>query len=146
MNTIQKPRNSSLDVLRILSMLLIILLHSIIHSDLETAIVPGTGIFYIEKYIQSMSQVCVNLYILISGYFMINTEFKCSKLFLLWIEAVFYSIGIKVILMAGGAIDFSAVSLVSCLFPITTGRYWFLTIYFGLYLLAPFLNIAIKNM
>lgn len=42
--------------------------------------------------------------------------------------------------MACGVIPFSITSLLSCFFPIFTGRYWFISIYFAMYLLSPFLN------
>ncbi len=46
--------------------------------------------------------------------------------------------------MLSGTEPISMVSLASCLIPITTGRYWFITIYFGMYLLSPFLNAVIR--
>lgn len=48
--------------------------------------------------------------------------------------------------MITGRIPFSPLSLASCFFPVVTGRYWFFTIYFGMYLLSPFYNIAVKSM
>jgi hypothetical protein len=61
-------------------------------------------------------------------------------------EATFYSFVLKLIFMLIGVDDFSIVSLASCFLPITTGRYWFLTIYVGMYLISPFLNILINAM
>lgn len=75
-----------------------------------------------------------------------NSRFRPEKLVSLWIEVVFYSLIIKIIMMILGEIPFSLVSLISCFAPILTGRYWFVTIYFGMYLLSPFYNIAIKAM
>ncbi len=141
-----KPRNMGLECLRILSMFLIILLHSIDHSSLLENLIPGTVLYAWEKLFYSLCQVCVNCFVMISGYFLVNSKFRISKLVNIWIQVVFYSLGIKSILMVLGVIPFSAISLVSCLFPVLTGRYWFVTIYFGLYLLFPFLNILVKAM
>lgn len=141
-----KKRNIGLDLLRICSMLMIILLHSIDHSGLYEKLIPGEGIYYYEIFLFILVQVCVNCFVLISGYFLVKSEFKIKKLAQLWIEVVFYSLVIKLILMAAGEIPFSVGSLISCFVPITTGRYWFITIYFGMYLLAPFYNITISNM
>ena len=135
-------RNVNLDLLRILSMLLIILLHSIDHTGILEA---GSDLFYI-RFEYMLVQVCVNCYVLISGYFLVTSRFRISKLVQLWMETVFYSLTIKVVFMAAGAAPFSALSLISCLFPVLTGRYWFVTIYVGMYLLSPFLNIAIRAM
>lgn len=142
-----KPRNANMDLLRIFSMFLIILLHSIDHSGvLEQAGSSSLGINLWVQFTYMLTQVCVNIYVLISGYFLVNSKFRLQKLVALWLEVVFYSVSIRLIFMFFGYTPFSIVSLVSCLVPVFTGRYWFITIYFGLYLIFPFLNIAIKAM
>lgn len=139
-------RNISLEWLRIVSMLMIILLHSIDHSGVLKNLKFGSVLYWYERFIYGLVQVCVNCFVLISGYFLVKTEFKLKKLFSLWIEVVFYSLVIKMIMIALGEYPLSVVSLISCFAPILTGRYWFVTIYFGMYLLSPFLNIAIYAM
>lgn len=134
----------SLEWLRICSMLMIILLHSIDHSGVLENLKAGSALYYAEWFLYAAVQVCVNCFVLISGYFLVTARFKPAKLVLLWMEVVFYSGVIKVILMATGQIPVSITSLVSCLIPVFTGRYWFVTIYFGMYLLSPFLNVGIR--
>lgn len=141
-----EKRNMGLEWLRICSMFMIILLHSIDHSGLYGTLEEGTLLYTYEQFIYALVQVCVNCFVLISGYFLVQSQFKLRKLISLWIEVVFYSLMIKVIMMAIGEIPFSIASLISCFIPIMTGRYWFVTIYFGMYLLFPFYNIAIKAM
>lgn len=144
--TVQKTqRNVSLDLLRILSMLLIIFLHSIDHSGvLEQAENCGTSMYLYVRYMYALCQVCVNLYIMLSGYFMITSKFRLQKLISLWMEAAFYSFIFKLLFMLTGAESFSVTSLASCFFPILTGRYWFLTIYVGMYALSPFMNMLVR--
>jgi len=101
--------------------------------------------FYV-RFTYALCQVCVNIYVMLSGYFMINSKFRLHKLVTLWMEAAFYSFVLKLVFMLLGSEAFSIVSLVSCFFPILTGRYWFLTIYVGMYLLSPFMNILIRAM
>lgn len=140
-------RNASIEILRILSMLLIIFLHSIIHSGvLEASNDNGTMIFLWVRFTHMLTQVCVNVYVLISGYFLITSKFKLNKLVALWLEVVFYSVAIRLIFIAFGYKTFSIGSILSCFVPVFTGRYWFITIYFGLYLIFPFLNMLIKAM
>lgn len=146
METKAKERNIGFEVMRIVSMLLIILLHSIDHSGAYENLAAGSALYYIEHFFYAAVQVCVNCFILISGYFLVTSEFKPKKLISLWFEVVFYSAAIKIILMLFGEIEFSVTSLASCFVPILTGRYWFITIYFGMYLLSPFFNIAINAM
>lgn len=142
----KEERHIGLELLRIISMLMIILLHSIDHSGLLEKLVSGSMLYWYEWFIYAIVQVCVNCFVLISGYFLIQSKFKFEKLVMLWIEVVFYALVIKIVMMTLGEIPISVTSLVSCFVPILTGRYWFITIYFGMYLLSPFLNIGIKAM
>lgn len=147
MTLTKKPREANLDLLRIVSMLLIIFLHSIDHSGvLENAENCGTGMYFYVRFTYAMCMVCVNIYVMLSGFFMVNSKFRLQKLVALWMEASFYSLVLKLLFMLIGKESFSVVSLVSCFFPILTGRYWFLTIYVGMYLISPFLNILIHAM
>ena len=143
----KKQRNANLDLLRIVSMLLIIFLHSIDHSGvLENAANCTPLMYFYVRFTYAMCMVCVNIYVMLSGYFMVNSRFRLHKLVTLWMEAAFYSFVLKLVFMLTGADDFSLLSLASCFFPILTGRYWFLTIYVGMYLISPFLNILIHAM
>lgn len=147
MTTVKKQRSANLDLLRIVSMLLIVFLHSIDHSGvLENAENCGTGMYFYIRFAYGLCQVCVNIYIMLSGYFMIHSAFRLQKLAALWMEAAFYSVVLKLLFMVTGQEDFSILSLIGCFFPILTGRYWFLTIYVGMYLLSPFLNILIRSL
>lgn len=147
MTITKKTREANLDILRIISMLLIIFLHSIDHSGvLENAQNCSTLMYYYVRFTYALCMVCVNIYVMLSGYFMVTAKFKLNKLVTLWMEASFYSFVLKLVFMLIGKETFSVVSLVSCFFPILTGRYWFLTIYVGLYLVSPFLNILIQNL
>ncbi len=137
-------RQVNLDLLRCLAMILIVLFHSIIHSGVLEAVRPDHMVTYFYvRFSHALSLICVNLFILISGYFLVKTKFRFQKLIALWGEMVFYSFVLKIIAMKCGRCPFSLISLGSCFFPFFTGRYWFLTIYLGLYLLAPFLNQAL---
>ena len=143
----QKKRDANLDLLRIISMLLIIFLHSIDHSGvLETAEQSSAWMYAYVQYGYALTQVCVNCYVMLSGYYLVKSKFRLQKLVALWMETAFYAFVIKAIFMALGRTPFSLFSLVSCFFPILTGRYWFITIYVGMYILSPFLNKLVFSM
>lgn len=147
MDNKSSKRSSNIDLLRIVSMLLIIWLHSIDHSGvLEEADAVGGIMSVYVRFTYMLVQVCVNCYVLISGYFLVTSKFRIQKLVALWMEVVFYSVMIKLVFMGIGYTPFSLFSLISCIVPVFTGRYWFITIYFGLYIISPFLNIAIHAM
>ena len=87
-----KERNANMDLLRILSMFLIILLHSIDHSGvLEVADVGPMHMQLYIRFIYMLTQVCVNCYVLLSGYLLVKSKFRLQKLVALWMEVIFYS-------------------------------------------------------
>lgn len=143
----QRKRDANLDLLRILSMLLIIFLHTIDHTGvMEAAETASNAMYFYVRFTYAATQVCVNCYVMLSGYYLVKSTFSIRKLAKLWMEAVFYTLVFKFIFICMGRENLSVVTLVSCFFPILTGRYWFLTIYAGLYLVSPFLNLFISTM
>ena len=141
-----KKRLGNMDLFRVVSMLLIVLIHSIDHSGVLEAAVPGTFSYYWVYFGYALTQTCVNGFVLLSGYFLVTSEFSWKKILNLWAETVFYTLAIRVALILFGEKPFSLVSIIAAFFPIITGMYWFITIYVGLYILFPFLNIWIRAM
>lgn len=143
----RKKRDANLDLLCIISMMLIISLHSIDHSSvLEQAGVSSSPMYFYVRFTYGLCRVCVNCYIMLSGYYLVNSKFRLQKLIVLWMETAFYSFALKFLFMVTAQEAFSIVSLIGCFFPILTGRYWFITIYVGMYLISHFLNKLIHSM
>ena len=88
--------------------------------------------------------MCVNCFVLISGYFLINSKFKLKKVLNLYLVTIFYSILLFIphCILYG----FSLSNFIKSCLPLLMGTYWFITTYVVLYLLSPFLNILIKNL
>lgn len=59
----------------------------------------------IIEYIIYLTAVGVNCYVLISGYFLVKSEFKLHKVVKICFQKLFYSIGIYVILTCVGIIN-----------------------------------------
>lgn len=141
-----KPRLANIELLRIISMLMILTLHYLGQGNVLENIHFGSVNYFIAWALETLCLVSVNCYVLISGYFLVKSQFKLKKLALLWFQILFYSIVIYFILVIIGAASFDIKSLVYTFFPIITRRWWFATCYIALYVLVPFLNIAIKAM
>lgn len=144
----EKQRNVSLELLRIISMIMIIILHLNFFGGLIEEV--GTKVFT-GKYImvwasESLSMVAVNIYVFISGYFLIKSKFKLSKIILLWIQVFFYSITIYIILVAIKQEVFSVKHFIKSIMPINFNQYWFITIYLILYAISPLINIVINSL
>lgn len=144
----ENNRNSSLDLLRIVCMVMVVCLHAVGWGGLvEGALVPGTYNWYLGNAMQTLSLQAVNCFVLISGYFLCTSRFKLSKLVLTWLQVLFYSVGIALLLMIfHEGTPFSVKELIKCALPFTMDRYWFVTDYLLLYMTFPILNCAIRAM
>ncbi len=94
-------------------------------------------------------KVGVYVYVLISGYFLIDSDHSMisfKKVLKFWGQVFFYSIGLYLVLGACGISDFGMKSLIKALFPIIFSQWWFASAYFVLYIIHPFLNMALKNL
>lgn len=84
------------------------------------------------------------LFILISGYFFIETKFKIQKLFGLYVPIYFYSVVFALVALLLGIGLKSEWKRV--LFPVINSEYWFATIYIVLYCLIPYIKLFIQNL
>ncbi len=132
-------RHTGLDLLRLVSMLMIITLHALAHGGaLYAASAPTPALFCWT--LEALAYVGVNGYVLLSGYFLIRAEFRLHRLLRLWAEVLFYSIVLYLVAVLFGAEAFSPLRAVKFLLPTLTRKYWFFTAYVALMLLSPFLN------
>ena len=141
-------RNSSIELLRIISMVMIVACHFATHSGFtynsHTLSIPRFWLSFIEM----GGKVGVDVFILISGYFLITDKrlFNLKRLLKFWGQVFFYSAGIYCVFSAIGVIKFSPLAFVQSLLPVTFSTWWFAAIYFVLYLIHPFINILLHKL
>lgn len=140
----ERIRESNYELLRIITMIMIIVWHVIVHGmvDYNTSGVLNLAI----NFIKVMVIVHVDTFILITGYFQSKSEFKFSKLFSINNASWFYRIVIIITLALLNITDFSRIEIINNFIPIDLGFYWFVDIYLILYCISPFLNYLIKKM
>lgn len=138
MKTDNKIRESNFELLRILSMFLIVLHHFSVYS--ENLFEPGSTGYLLHYMFSVGGKLGVNCFFLISGYFLCEKERNINKLFKLWGEIFFWSIAIFCFMVVANLIPFSVKDFIKSLFPISFDMYWFATTYFVLYLLFPYIN------
>ena len=144
----KSKRNSNIELLRVISMLMIVTLHYLYNGGVLDKLIFGQNNYFVSWLIESFCYVSVNCYVLISGYFLSTAkEIKISKIIETVIEVVFYSVGIYIVFCVIGIESFSVSTLVTgYLFPIIHGEYWFATVYIVLFLITPFLNKMLQNL
>lgn len=74
-----KVRNPNIELLRIVSMLMIVILHFLMHGQILKWSAFGSKEYAIYWMIEAFVFVSVNAFVLISGYFLCLSEFKSFK-------------------------------------------------------------------
>lgn len=144
-----KPqRNYALDLLRIISMLMIVSWHILGHGNVVESAKSGPR--YLLAFFLVLRVCCVvsvNLYVLISSYFLVNQKFRPSKMIHLYLEVLFWgALGYVAGIVLNG-VKFSIKTLaLGVFFPFSSKYYWFVSAYFVMYLLTPLLNFVIKKL
>lgn len=146
-----KERNSSFELLRIISMIMIVFHHIAMHGNfMYTPATPLLSLLWI-KFITLGGKIGVNIFIFISGYFMagkVGKLFDLRKTLKLILQICFYSIIFYLIF------NFSTLrttppdflfGLLKNAFPITNNLWWFSSTYFVFFLVSPFLNIFVRS-
>lgn len=144
----EKTRQSNFELLRIIAMLMIITLHYMSKGIMMDKLsVDGSLYNHILWCIEAFCNAAVNVYVLISGYFLIEAKFKLSKILYLLLEVLFYSISVPVLFWILGYAPVKAWNIydwMNVFFPIQTEHYWFATAYIVLYMLSPILAAGVK--
>ncbi|MDE7253171.1 MAG: acyltransferase [Acetatifactor sp.] len=144
-------RMKNLEELRCLAMMMVVALHFLGKGELlgdvtaESMEIVGIAAWVLEAF----CIVAVNVYMLISGYFLSESSFKLSRLLKLYLQIWMYSVGVGAFAVFMGIVPADEVNthyFLSLLFPVSMGHYWFMTAYIFLYLLLPIVGMALKSM
>lgn len=145
-----QSRQSNIELLRIVSMCMIIAMHYMTKGmELPKLSVDNSLHNIIFRLIFAFCASSVNAYVLISGYFAADSKWHIGKAIYLWVEVLFYSILIPLILNILGVADMGSMELSlkqQIFLPISYEHYWFATAYVMLYLFSPVLSSAVKNL
>lgn len=146
-----KERMANLELLRIVAMLLIVVLHFLGKggwlTELTEPSMPYMG--YVAWGMEALAIGSLNVYMLLSGYFLIEGSFRVKRLLQLFLQVLFYSIIIGLTAAAFGYLPeegFSIYYLATLCLPISTNHYWFMTAYFFMYLFMPLLALGVKKL
>lgn len=140
----EKAYFHNLDLLRIVSMFMIILTHILGKGGLRDAVDGrGDAYFFIVWFMQIFAYVAVNCYGLISGYIGLGSESKLSKIALLWLQVLFYTLVITACFALFGY-QLDGNDWLGAFFPVVTSQYWYVTAYFGLLVFKPLLDKGLR--
>lgn len=143
-------RMQNLEELRCLAMMMVVVLHFLGKGDLLGSAGESMSLVDVVAWVpETFCIVAVNVYMLISGYFLCESSFKLSRLLTLYLQIWMYSVGVGLVAVFTGIAPADEVNthyFLSLLFPVSMGHYWFMTAYVFLYLLLPMVGSAVKRM
>lgn len=144
-------RNYSLDLLRCVAMMMVVVLHFLDKGGQLKAF-TDPGVFTAKDVtawiLEAFCIVAVNMYMLLSGYLLSESRFKLSNLLLLVVRVWLYSVivGFIGIALRTPVEPVDTYFILRLLFPVSMATYWFMTAYIFFYLLVPVLGIAARAM
>ena len=143
----KRPRNSNLELYRIIVMLLIVAHHYVVNSGLLEAMeqypLSERSLFFYT--IGMWGKTGINCFVLITGYFMCKSEITIQKFLKLLFEVLFYKIVIYTIFIVSGYEHVTFKNLVFTILPIISISSDFVSCFLLFYLFIPFLNILVRN-
>ena len=142
-NSNQKMRDSNFELMRIISMFMIVVTHIIGHGYVvencdgltETAVALLKCLLYVH----------VNSFVLVTGYYQCKGKFKLQKIFSLNNAAWFYGLAIALFIIIFDLYPVSKLNLFRLAIPFQLNGYWFIKMYIYLYCLSPVLNLLISK-
>lgn len=142
----KKVRNSNLELYRIIVMLLIVAHHYVVNSGLSQILTTGPLNFTssVMLLFGAWGKTGINCFVLITGYFMYQTQISGEKLLKLYLQILFYTLIIYGIFCLTGHERFSFSNLLWKTWPVKSIADGFTSCFILFYLFIPFLNKFIK--
>ncbi len=139
-------RNYGIDLLRILSMLMVLLLHILGAGGVLGASERLSLNYEIAWFLETAAYCAVNCYALISGYVGFRAKHRYANLLTLWLQVVLYSAGITLIFVLISPENARVDTVLGSFFPVINNYGWYFTCYFALFFFMPLLNHVINTM
>ncbi|MBO4979227.1 MAG: acyltransferase family protein [Clostridia bacterium] len=134
-------RNMGVELFRVVSMLLVVLLHIVGRGGVLSATEPLSAQYKIAVFVQVLTYCSVNCYALISGFANVNAGFKFRRFVHLWLETVFLITFLNIVtpLLSDG-FTITREWWLNGFFPLAKRELWYLCAYFFMYPLMLLIN------
>ncbi len=143
-------RQSNFEVLRVVAMMMIVAMHFMQRGRILQPLSSNLTVVNVSAWlIESFCIVAANCYVLIAGYFLVDTEWKWKKLIRLAAQVFFYSLLIPIVCWICGIGDVHAWSVydwITAVLPLQMEHYWFATAYVLMFMLSPVLAAGVKQL
>lgn len=141
-----REKNYGIEWLRILSMYMVAVLHTLGQGGILSSFQQGTLEYNIAWFLETSAYGAVDCFALISGYVGWHSHFSYRKGLRIWLQTFFYTIGITILFAIFMPETVAKEQWLGAFFPIMQKQYWYMTAYAGLFVLIPILNRAIAEL
>ena len=141
----EATRNSNIELLRIVSMLMILMLHYLLFGNILSQSTAEGIAYYGSWTLEAVCLISVDCYMLISGYFLSEKQFTSRRILSFYVQILFYTLVLAVFCFSLGIADLNMANLIQII-PVMGGRNWYVTAYFCLLFLSPVLNHVVQSM
>lgn len=142
-------RNPAMDIIRTVAFLTVIAVHFFLNCGYYKQPVEGTRM-YIMTLVRTFLMICVPLFMVLSGYLMRKKTvdkayfLKIFKTLIIYFLASVFCVFVKIILFD---MKLDTINILEGFFEFTNAPYaWYVEMYIGLFLIAPFLNLAYNGL
>ena len=139
-----KQRNYGIDLLRSVSMIMVLTLHILGHGGVKNFYPSFTQGYYLSDLLEAFAFCGVNLYALTSGYVGYDKEFKLSNIIYSWIKVFIYSFLITLLFQIFIPTVCNLNIWGSAFLPVSSNQYWYFSCYFVVALIAPLINAGLN--
>lgn len=146
--TARKTRDSNMELLRIVAMLLVMVIHAsnrALPMPDAADITANPSSAFLQFVARGFSIMGVDTFVMLSGWYGIRP--RLSRISELFFQVFFFSLlclSARCVL-AGGQLPFSLGKTILTIFMLDDTSYWFVKCYLGLYLFAPVLNAFVEH-
>ncbi len=143
----KSERNMGVELFRIVSMMLVILLHVMGHGGVCTYTEDLSTNYQVAWFLETLGYCSVNCYAIISGFANVKTKFKFRRFFFLWLETVVLILSLTAIVhFFVPSIQVEKEWWLGAVLPLTRRELWYLCAYFFMFPLIPLLNKGLLSL
>ena len=140
---LQDNRNYGIDLLRLVSMFLVVLLHTT--AAVRKAADPGTPIYNMVYLLRTLSYPCVDIFAIISGYVGWKHRLTVNGVAGTWLLVVWHTVLITAVTALLKPEWLPEGAWKRAFLPASTKEYWYVTAYFMMLLFIPLMQFILKR-
>ena len=137
-------RNNGLDFLRLICYIMLSSYHFLNYygSSYINPLTNGYQAYIIQNFGWGGGRMICNIFLFISAYYFCEKQdFKIQRVLKVWITVLLYSILFGILFFSHSDNQY----FLSHLFPISTNVVWYATMYIGIIILSPLLNLLLNE-